>query len=227
MPQTVKNSNDQVKQVRKSIQPRITKEELRGKYILNLYQRNPLYREDSRVTKRWSTRDLNLIRDFKDKDMHNREMQRYKTLTDEEIEKQRARHYLPGTELIISDSNDRNIYSFPTKHGVGMMAELHIGNDFYYGVLYMGIGKDNVIYHKYFEDLDQNQLTGGTFNDGENITATEKSEEENEWVVNSKFKLKFEVSEQGILTIKYPDEKHFIQIHPVRRDFLNPELFIR
>jgi hypothetical protein len=179
-----------------------------------------MYTELSRVSERWKTTNLDTIRSFQDKDPNGNIIQRYSKLTRKEILNQKCRHYLPGTELLLSDDKDRKVYSFPTNRGVGMIAELYIENKKLEGVIYFGIGKDGVIYHKYFEPFEEQHNKSSLFADS---TLLEETEEKEAW--HSPTDVAFDVSDKVVISFKY-GKTHSVYIHPVRRDLLDPNMFI-
>jgi hypothetical protein len=115
--------------------------------------------------KRWKTEDINEIKSFKDWDRYQAtEVYHYQGLSDDEVKEQRARHYLPGTELLLTNAKYRNIYVFESDRGYGIYGRLVIKKQDANGVLeeekdgviYFGVGDQFKIYHRYFEDANLN-----------------------------------------------------------------------
>lgn len=207
-------------QVKPRISRKIPIEELKGQLILSLYKTATRYSEAERVTKRWKTKDCSLVREFVDINKHGSKVQRYLYLSDDEISKQRARHYLPGIDRILSNKTFRDIYAFPSQEGFGLMGEINYGDYSEHGVVYVGIdGKK--IYHRYFESMvhvaNRNIFTSPPVRTSEPLT-------QEGWV--SKEPFAFAMNSRGVLTLSYPGEKHSLSIHPLRVDLLDRRFLV-
>lgn len=204
-----------------------SKAELRLTHGLSINKRQAIFTLASRVS-RWETKNFEEIRAFWDK---QGTVQQYRDLSDEEILKQRAYHLLTGLELVLSEEQDRKIYSFPTAQGLGVLCKMRTGEEGIPGVIYLGIN-ENVIYHKHFITKLFDKI-GEIFQDQEPEVQDQEPEVNplqaaaeapmNEW--KSTTKNEFAVSDRGVLTINYPNDNYSIEIYPVRRDLLDPRLF--
>jgi hypothetical protein len=200
---------------------KVTGVELRIEFVASLYQKS--IKELDRVTNRWMTHDPEIIRHFIDFDKNGVEIKRYIGMNDEEIEKQRAFHFLPGLEKILVSKVHKKIYTFPTSRGCGVYADLIRGRDKHLGVIYFGIGvQDRVVFHKYFEEKQMNDPDfNGTFKDKEEIPKNNNNNEPG-WECTTE--QTFEMDEKGVLTINFDGEDHYIRLYPVRKDLIKPEL---
>jgi hypothetical protein len=198
----------------------ISSEDLRINYSLSIYKRKNLYTLASRVS-RWEKATVKEIRSFKDQ---GGMVQHYASLTDEEICLQRLYHLLTGIELILSDPKDKNIYSFPTNTGRGLIACLTFEGVKTHGCIYLGINKKDQekeeVYHKYFEKSsfqDRNLILY------DRLPKVQESEDEGVWEPTVPYE--FSVSESGVILINYPKDKCSVEIMPIRKKFLDPHLF--
>jgi hypothetical protein len=169
---------------------------------------------------RWETTDVEQIRLFEDRNHQGKMVLRYRNLDEEQIRKQRARHYLPGTERLLKDPSYREIYAFPTDRGFGVVAQFSYQNQLDNGILYFGVDKINRVFHKYFEDVDFKNSHQDFFHDAALTSLPEPNEADEDWISESKFSL--DITQEGVLQYKYSD--HEIYIQPLRRHLLDQEL---
>lgn len=199
-----------------------SKEEIlqgRVEFIFHLQKKSMI--ETARI-RRWKTKNPTIIREFKDRNKQGKIVQKYANLTDKEISVQRAFHYLPGTEKLLSEDY-REIYTFPTEKGRGAYASHFLNGIELTGFVYFGQDKrDGKIYHKNFEPKRYEAKDFiSLFNEHEEIDMEE--EEGGEWETQAVYQL--EIDSRGILTAKFTDEDHSIQIYPIRNELLPKEIF--
>jgi hypothetical protein len=188
-----------------------------SKFALNLCSSPWKFSEHSRI-KRWQISDPQIIRGFVDKDSDGQHIKYYQNLDDEQVLEQRARHFLPGTELLMNYPY-RSIYTYPVDRGVAMHAQLIFKQATYKGVLKLGVDKCNIIFHKYFEDENINAFNQNLFG-LEKTTDVEDREALNEWSTKDNYIL--DISKAGVLQFHYSD--HDIHIFPIDQDLLEQEL---
>jgi hypothetical protein len=190
-------------------------EDKRSKFALDLLKKSCL--EHPRI-KRWKKNDPASIRKFEDTDQSGK-VYRYRDLNDEQIFEQRIRHYLPGTEQILSHDAYRDIYAFPTDRGYGLVAQLAYNQERHNGVLYFGVDKkSHYVFHKYFKDVIFKKSENSLFIDQETCDVEES--EEQEWMTEKDFRL--DISEEGVLKFSYTD--HNIRILPIRTDLFQRKI---
>lgn len=170
---------------------------------------------------RWQEKNPDNIREFTDRDKTGKVVKKYAYLDNEEIARQRTFHYLPGCEQLLNKKY-RDIYTFPTNKGCGVYASLFLDDQEWAGFLYFGEGKqDQKVYHKYFESNSyETKDLISYFKDTEEI---EEKEEENGIWKSEKETFITEINEEGVLTVKFIDESHFIKIYPLKKE-LFPEI---
>lgn len=189
--------------------------ELREIFFSNLINHSSKWRERARVS-RWESTNLDVIRNFEDKNSKRKIVHRYLQLDDESILKQRAKHFLRGTERLL-DLQYRHIYTCPTERGFGVVAQLTYNNDKINGMLYLGCDK-GCIFHRYFEEIDFQDTTKNLFR--ENSSETKDQSQETMLPINCEV----EISEQeGIITFIYQDN-YSLRVFPLRPDLLEKEL---
>lgn len=190
-------------------------------FVQALYTNGTRFGEATRVTKRWQTKDCVVLRNLKDRDRSGQPIQRYLNLTDHEILTQRARHYLPGTERVLSHGLFRTIYSFPEgREGFGMRADLDYGNGVREsGYVYFGI-EGSRMYHRYFEPTNGVEMRSGNASDPQ--ASCDSSGSEDDWIPTVNFT--FSIGGGGVLSLSFNDEKHTLHIHPIRRELLDRNL---
>ena len=205
------------------VQPKILKKEqilqARTEFMFPLHQRKIL--ETSRVI-RWRIQNPVKIREFTDRDKDGRIVKKYAQMNDAEIARQRIFHYLPGPEQLLGE-NYRTAYTFPTDKGCGVYASLFLQDEEWSGFLYFGEGnKDRKVYHKYFEMKPyETKDFIACFKDKEEI---EEREDGNEKWESEKATFVTEISADGVLTVKFIGESHYIKIYPLKKELL-PEIF--
>lgn len=182
--------------------------------VLKLYKKSS-YKELERI-KRWEKDDPSIIRQFIDRNEQAQEIFRYQNLSDEEILEQRAKHYLPFTERLLTDKKISSIYTFPTDRGYGVICQLHYQKQPINGVLYFGVDQ-KIIFHKYFEKMNFKESKASIFSDKQSSTQREEKENVSEWI--TKDKAKIDISETGVLEFTY-SENHSIQVFPIRKELL-------
>lgn len=198
-----------------------SQEEIKGAFVQSLYAKARKYKDAERVSKRWETKDCSALRKLWDTNCSGEPIQRYLKLTDHQIAKQRARHYLPGIDRILSHDTFRTIYSFPKEgNGYGLMADLDYGNgEVECGYVFLGVD-GNRIYHRYFERI-HNEEERGWFASQEQDTC-EFSDNEGDWIPTVDYTFKLESN--GVLTLSFNDERHKLHIHPLRKELLEQTL---
>jgi hypothetical protein len=195
----------------------ISPEIQRTQFLNGLLIANPHCRlkELDRVTRRWKDATNADIRNFSD---------RYQSLSDEEINKQRARHLIPGLDSLLKNDQFKRIYTFPTSKGIALLSTLNYGPSSEKGIVYVGITNEKgqgKIYHKYFEPSTSKSLKGDVTNDPSQEVLP--VQEENEWTHTLPFEP--EIAADGTLTLRFPNELHSIHIEPVRTDLLDATIF--
>jgi hypothetical protein len=194
---------------------------LQGLLVVNPHCR---LKELPRVTARWKDASLEAIRDFEDRTEEGEVVKRYEHLTNEEIQKQRARHLLPGLDQLWMNDQFKRIYTFPTSKGTAMFATLHYGPSAEKGIVYVGIGSEKghgIIYHKYFEPSTSKSLKGDVTIDP--AKENQAVQETGEWTNTIPFDP--EIAADGTLTLRFQNELHYVQIEPVRSDLLDSKVF--
>jgi len=178
------------------------------------------FKQHPRVTKRWKTADSKAIRTFRDFNNQGELVHRYQDMSEDALMWQRARHYLPGLEQLVLEPKERALYSFPTKNGYGLFVDLYFNGQCHHGVVYLGIGTDKVLYHRYFEVIkDLKEMESVFQGRGVEEPSTKEDDEPGEWTNVGDY-VYDRVSGDGILTLRFTKETHFLQIHPVRPDLL-------
>ena len=175
--------------------------------------------EHSRI-RRWQTTDPGTIRKFEDKKHSGERILRYENLSDDEILVQRARHYLPGTEHLLRDPAFRSIYTFPTERGYGVVARLSHNQTTVDGILNIGIGKSDFVFHKHFKEADFSNAPRDPFQDVGNLKEREDAGAKLWKSQDDDFAL--DVSEKGVLEFTYPG--HTLQVHPFNFNLFEKEL---
>lgn len=165
--------------------------------------------EHPRVTMRWKSRELSVIRGY--------DSGRYAQMRDAQLKVQRARHYLPGLERIISSNETRELYSFATPQGSrGIFCEIKYANGrIEEGVVYIGYGQDNknLMIHRYFEPYENfhNQIDIFAGRGSENI---EPANNEN-WKCDSTYLFE-KIEADGTIHMTFSNEDHSLRIFPTR-----------
>lgn len=205
------------------------REAQRTAFILKLYQ-SSMYCIDLPRVRRWKTEDLEQIRQFTDKSKMGETMVPYQHLSDAEILLQRARHYLPGTERLWKSSVYREIYTFPTDRGAGVVAQLSYQQSSWNGILYFGGTEKYKLFHRYFEEVALADRKRNIFLDVQACETQIEAIEENsdlgqfpsqEWVSKEDFQVS--MLENGALKFTYSDA-HSITIYPLNKELLDQQL---
>lgn len=153
---------------------------------------------------RWDTSDLKKISGFQDKDATGKPVFHYANLTKAELLKQQANHNFVGIERILSEK-ELDKYSF--KYIPRGSVDGRIGRCFYAdmdyngkitpGIVNVGIGKDNVVFHAMFSPLDQtNQFIRHFFDLADKMPRVDENEETGWNAVSS---CTFELSENDLV----------------------------
>lgn len=215
------SSNTQKEKGKSSRAKKRSPEEIRGLFVQSIYANGARYRDAERVSKRWQTTDCSVLRALEDKDKSRQPILRYKHLTDAEILKQRARHYLPGADRILSNGLFREIFSFSHgQEGFGMMAELDHGNGVCeWGYLFFGID-GNRVYHRYFEPIYGKEKRGRSVSDSKD--SFDHSSSCDDW--NDTVGFAYSMGSNGVLSLTFSGEKHSLHIYPLRKDLLDRSL---
>lgn len=184
-----------------------------------------LFRETSRYfllprVRRWETTSFEEIRQFTDRDSAGMVVQRYLSLSFDELRDQRARHYLPGLEKILSHAGFREVYSQQTSRGEAFWAELNYGDGSEFGLVYLGLDGGR-IYHCYFEPTDASDDIFQLLKP--DMDQPEPEENAHEGFIGIP-KYEFSIDEQNILTVTYPKEKHSLRIYPLQEKRLQEML---
>lgn len=202
----------------------LSQAELLSKYTLSFYGR-PSMSEHPRVTKRWRTKNVDEIRNFEDTLASGERVKRYEGLNESQIRYMRACHYLPGIEKIFANEQDKKIYTFRTESGIGMAAILRFENQMHYGFITFGISSNGVLYHRFFEKTDPNQLFQAIQRSGKEFSPIAPLNQAEKWTATST--INFEISEDGAIHVSYPEEDHSITIFPIRKKLMSAELFAK
>ncbi len=160
----------------------------------------------SKRVRRWSTKDVDKIRKFTD----GNKLSMYARMDENKILESRMFHNLPGTDLFI----DNEAYAFNTKTGKGLIVVVNYNNTTFNGVLYFGIKKGNIIYHRYVEPLSKDVSSIFLSKHIEKKTYANDAD----WETDGLFEIN--EKERGVIEIKYPDENYSIDIHPIRPELL-------
>jgi hypothetical protein len=190
------------------------------KFTLKLFENSFKCVEDERV-QRWKTTKPDVIRQFVDNTARGNRVQHYRNFNDEQIHEQRVRHYLPGPERLLKDPSYRSIYAFPTDRGYGFVAQLSYNEMAHNGILFIGMDKAHIVFHKYFEEVDFNNVARNVFQDNEPVNFQEVSESKSEeWAKKLDYDL--DISKEGILHYRYSD--HDIRIYPLNKELFEQKL---
>lgn len=191
-----------------------------SKFALKLMEDSFKCPEHSRIT-RWKTKDLRQIRHFVDCNPNGQKILHYQDFTDAEIIEQRMKHFLPGTERLLKDSTYRNIYTFPTDRGVGLVAQLVFNHLPRNGILYLGVDDNSFVFHKYFEDVDFQDSQKNVFQDAVQVlNENEETDKQGNWITQHDFRL--DISKTGILEFTYTD--YTLHVYPIRQDLFEKTL---
>lgn len=192
-----------------------TESEVREVFFANLINNSSRWRERARVS-RWESTNLDVIRNFEDKNSKRKIVHRYLHLDDESILEQRAKHFLRGTERLL-ELRYRHIYTCPTEKGFGMVAQFIYNEKPINGMLYVGCDK-GCIFHRYFEEIDFQDTTKNLFRENSSETKNQLLET----ILPNTCDVK--VSEQdGVISFVYSDN-YSLRVFPMRRDLLENEL---
>lgn len=197
--------------------PTLSASDLRSRKAIELSRQKPPFDMDDRVTKRWITKDLNQLRQLGPT---------YACLDDEDLALERSKHYWPGLEKLITRKEDRDIYTFPTDRGLGVVCEMTHEGKKQRGIIYYGIGIDEktgiqTIFHRWFvpRNLTSSRMQE-LFNDPSPQVTPESG---GKWT--SVGSHTFQYSDKGVVTLTYDDEPHSLRIMPLRHDLLDPKAF--
>lgn len=170
---------------------------------------------------RWDTPDLEKIRQFKDKISSNTPVQHYVNLSIPELLEQQALHNLGGIERVLS-CEPADKYSFiyiPSNSTDGRIgrcfyAEMNYKEKNTLGMIHLGIGKDNVIFHAMFTPLKPtDKLSLKNFiSVADKVTDTDEKEE-TQWKQVSPFT--FELSNDA-LVMKVKRQNVKFTFHPLK-----------
>lgn len=176
---------------------------------------NPLERLRERKTRfkfaprvrRWEeTTDIDSIRrKFTEKGDY------YADLTDDEIRSQRAYHLCVGVDVIFSNSRDREIYTFSTPTGLGMMVRFTQNEEHIFGTLYFGIDH-NLIYHRHFVPLKNQDTAAEIINQRHPKLPSDRVVDDG-WYTKTRFI--FHKEEGECIRVEYPFEDFEIMVFPV------------
>lgn len=196
-----------------SAAPQYSLIDLRSRKAVELLHRRPCFKLHKRVNQRWATKNLDELR---------RIGPSYAALDDETLSLERAKHFCPGLEKLIARKEERDIYTFPTDRGLGMLCEMEYRGARIRGIIYYGIDSDTqTIFHRY---LVPNLLDFGKMNDiFHDPVKPEATESEGQWKLVGGHTFQF--SEKGVVSLTYENEDHSLRVFPLRRDLLDPKLF--
>ncbi|MEX1012086.1 MAG: ankyrin repeat domain-containing protein [Waddliaceae bacterium] len=202
------------KEVISAATPEITLNPKR-EFISIIYNRINKYKPKfhTRVS-RWKENDPDIIAQFMDNGFQN-----YRFNTPKQNLLLRAKHYLPGSELLAKDP----IYRIYTSKGTSILAEFIYKNRSQYGVVSFGYDQNKVIYHRFFEELSIN-ATIFTRNKKHLSEEKEKQEIEEEGQWRSITPYTFKPLENGCIQIDYPGENHKLKVYPANQDLLEEVL---
>ncbi len=193
-------------------------------FVQQLYQPSTHCVNLPRV-RRWRIEDPEQIRYFTDKSKKGETIMRYRLLSPAQILFQRAMHYLPGTERVWKSLTHREIYTFPTDRGAGMVARLSYNQKVKNGILYFGGNEKYDIFHRYFEEMTFTDRKNNVFLDSAIELMEEKLDLEQDFLQEWEGMEEFHVSmlENGALTFTYSDH-HSVTIYPLNKELLDQQL---
>lgn len=175
--------------------------------------------------RRWVTEDPEQIRHFTDKSAIGETITHYEHLSVAEVLFQRAMHYLPGTERLWKSRVHREIYTFPTDRGAGVVAQLSYNRQECNGILYFGCDEKYRLFHRYFEEVEFTNLKNNIFLDTKSEAMREKLDlkqtSSQDWMSTEDFQVT--MLENGALKFSYSDN-HFITVYPLNKELLNRQL---
>lgn len=197
---------------------RASSETVKETFFSNLFEKAAGWRERARV-KRWQTLEPRLIAEFGDKNNRNETIFRYENLSPEQLMEKRARHYLPETEKLLI-APYKEIYSFKTDRGYGMVAEFTYNGEKHAGILYIGCDSNKCIFHRYFEGINFENSSSDLF--AETYEEAHKETKAKSMLISDDAKVQIK-EKNGVITFKYP-ENYKIKIFPLRRDILDTHI---
>ncbi|MEX1012089.1 MAG: ankyrin repeat domain-containing protein [Waddliaceae bacterium] len=176
--------------------------------IQNLYKMR--VKIHARVS-RWKCSNPDIISQFLDKGI-----EKYSHNTQAENLKLRARHYLPGTELIAENP----IYSITKNTGKCLLAEFTYDNHSQFGVVTFGYTEDGCLYHRFFEEGSINRyIFAENKCDIDEFQEDAKQEVEvSGWSSNLGYEMS--VQDNGCILLNYHKESYTLKVFPIRQDLL-------
>lgn len=169
-----------------------------------------------RVT-RWETKDFGEIKGFTDF-RGGRPVLQYAGLTDQEIRRQRMRHYLPNIECLLGEGN-KGVYYTETERGYRMLAVLvrsENEDDIEYGDVFLGIEK-NTIFHKMFEPWPGTQKDFERLGREPELPEKRKGSEDNNWEpVDKTHKCAWTMDSKGVIEFSFTGETHKLRVLPLK-----------
>lgn len=188
--------------------------DLRNKKAMKLHHQVPPFKIHYRVNRRWITKNLDQLRQIGPS---------YAELDDAELFLERAKHFFPGLEKLITKKEECAIYTFPTDRGFGMLCELDYNGVQKKGILYYGINNATpTIFHRYFVPDRLNASQRETLITDPS-TVPETIESGDAWTEVSSHNFQF--SDEGVISLTYTNETHSLRVFPLRRNLLDPRLF--
>lgn len=191
----------------------------------------------ARVT-RWDTKNLKKIQEFTDGSGKDR-TKPYAGMDAPELKVMKMYHDLPGADKLIDDP----AYSFATSTGCGMVCRIQKSDPSQpaiYGTLYFGVDRTprkingiqrDLVFHRFFVEqyLDtpiEEIVDGPKIEDAPHQEPVDGSEGKNQ-AVDEKLvgDYNYEVSDKGVLQLKYSNRDYTLYIYPVNSDLLPKGLF--
>jgi hypothetical protein len=180
-----------------------------------------------RVDHRWKTTDVQEIAKFEDY-VNGTPVQKYARNPSESdddfrkrIETMRFRHYLPGLESLLSEEN-RNKYYYNTDRGCRFIATLVLDeqeNIMEYGDVFLGIGNDNTIFHKFFEpwssSVSQKQIVERFKRPPQNIPSVDDIEKAGGGWEPAANGYSYKINVGGTIEFSFKNSAHKLLVHPL------------
>ncbi len=134
-------------------------------------------------------------------------------------------HYLPGSERVWKSPIHREIYTFPTDRGAGVVSQLAFNQQKWNGVLYLGGDEKYHIFHRYFEyvkfaDRKKNVFLDTRVELMEDTSDSGQSYSE-EWECKDEFQVT--LLENGALKFTY-SANHSLTLYPLNKELLDQQL---
>lgn len=156
----------------------------------------------------------------------------YHSLSEEELLFERAKHFLPALDRVISERTARRVYSFITDRGVGLFCNLLYNHKKIFGIVYYGIHfsqtKKTFIFHRYFSETPIEKISQANIPalkkdllKAESVSAEElNTSAEEGWV--SSIEDDLQVNADATVSIVHPANRggHKLTVYPIHPELL-------